>query len=83
MSDALAIVATFPTELDAQLAQAVLDANAIDSMLVRDDASGMLPWLNVMHPVRLGVRPEDAALALELLAGVEGEDGEPDDPAAA
>ena len=67
MSDALAVISTFADVASAQVAQAILEANGIPSTLIRDDAAGMMPFFNTLHPVRLAVRQEDAALAVELL----------------
>ena len=77
MSDALAVIGTFADVASAQVAQAILEANGVPSTLIRDDAAGMMPFFNTLHPVRLAVREEDAALAIELLdAGGEAEDGD-------
>jgi hypothetical protein len=73
--DDLTIIRTFPNDLEADLAEAVLEANGIACLLVRDNAGGMMPWLNTLHPVRLAVRAADAEIAERLL---EGED--PDRP---
>ena len=74
MSDALAVISTFPDVASAQVAQAILEANGVPSTLIRDDAAGMMPFFNTLHPVRLAVRAEDAELAIELLdAGGEAE----------
>ena len=67
MSDATRVLRTFANELEAQLAQAVLDAHGIPSAVVRDDAGGAMPWLQLLHPVRLIVRGEDAEEAARLL----------------
>ena len=67
MSDGLAIISTFPDVASAQVAQAILEANGVPSTLIRDDAAGMMPFFNTLHPVRLAVRREDAELAVELL----------------
>jgi hypothetical protein len=75
MSDSLRIVGTFPNDVEAELAHAVLGAHGIDSVIIRDSAGGMMPWLNTLHPVRLAVRPEDAEIAERLL---DGGDGGPD-----
>jgi hypothetical protein len=40
------VIRTFANEVEAHVAQAVLDANGIDSNLIRDDAGGMMPWLH-------------------------------------
>ena len=37
------VIRTFANEGEAHVAQAVLDANGIDSNLIRDDAGGMMP----------------------------------------
>ena len=47
-------------------------------MLIRDDASGALPFLNTLHPVRLAVREADVALAMELLTTDDAPDEGPD-----
>ena len=61
------VIRTFANEVEAHVAQAVLDANGIDSNLIRDDAGGMMPWLQWLHPIRLVVREEDSKDAVELL----------------
>ena len=61
------VIRTFTSEVQAQIAQAVLDANGIDSGLIRDDAGGMMPWLQQQHPIRLVVREADIADAVNLL----------------
>jgi hypothetical protein len=61
------VIKTFANEVEAHVAQAVLDANGIDSYLMRDDAGGMMPWLQWLHPIRLVVREEDSIDAMELL----------------
>ena len=61
------VVRTFANEVEAYVAQAVLDANGIDSQLLRDDAGGMMPWLQWLHPIRLVVLEADSDLAIEIL----------------
>ena len=63
----LVILGTFASDAEAQIAQAVLDANGVPSTILTDNAGGMMPWLQWLHPVRLAVRASDAALARELL----------------
>ena len=67
MRDDIVVIRTFPNEITAQLAQAGLDARGIPSMLLRDDAGGMMPTLQFLHGVRLAVRRDDAEIALRLL----------------
>lgn len=61
------VVRTFQNSVEAEFARAVLDANGIASMLLKDSASGMLPFLDLMHPVRLIVRQTDVDTAVRLL----------------
>jgi hypothetical protein len=65
--DLNSVIRTFANEVEAHVAQAVLDANGIDSFLIRDDAGGMMPWLQWLHPIRLVVREADSVEAVKLL----------------
>jgi len=69
VSDELYVIRTFPNEVEASLAEAVLDANGIPSTLISDTAGGSMPWLNALHPVRLMVRKSDVETAVMLLDG--------------
>jgi hypothetical protein len=74
------VVRTFPNSVEAEFAQSVLDANGIASMLLKDNAGGMLPFLDVLHPVRLVVRQGDVDTAVRLLDATAASDptkGEP------
>src|SRR5688572_14768910 len=61
------VIKTFANEVEAYVAQAVLDANGIDSELIRDDAGGMMPWLQWLHPIKLLVLEVDSEAAVEIL----------------
>ncbi|MEX2182409.1 MAG: DUF2007 domain-containing protein [Gemmatimonadaceae bacterium] len=74
------VVRTFPNSVEAEFARAVLDANGIASMLLKDNASGMLPFLDVMHPVRLVVRQGDVDTAVRLLDATAATDPEAPPP---
>ena len=75
------VVRTYQNNIEAEFAQAVLDANGIACMLLKDNAGGMLPFLNVMHPVRLVVRQGDVDTALRILdATVASDPQSPDGP---
>jgi hypothetical protein len=78
MSDASYVIRTFPSTLEAELAQAALEANGIPSALMSDDAGGMMPWLHILHPVRVVVREQDVPEAVRVLEGL-GAEGEPGD----
>jgi hypothetical protein len=66
-SNGLCVIRTFSRDLDARLAEAVLEAHGIESIVISDNAAGMLPNLNAMHPIRLAVKESDAELAISLL----------------
>ena len=61
------VVRTFQNSVEAEFARSVLDANGIASMLLKDNAGGMLPFLDVLNPVRLVVRQTDVDTAIRLL----------------
>jgi hypothetical protein len=61
----LAVVGTFRSTADAELAKGVLAAIGVDSLIRSDDAGGMYPALS---PVELLVRTDDAAKARDALA---------------
>jgi hypothetical protein len=67
--EGLFVIRTFANDLDARLAESVLDANGIDAIVVSDNAAGMMPYFNALHPVRLMVKEADVETALALLAG--------------
>jgi len=67
--DGLYVIRSFSNDLDASLAEAVLEANGIPSTRISDDAGGMMPWLHSLHPIRLMVRRADVELAVSLLDG--------------
>ena len=69
MSDELYVIRTFSNDVEASLAEAVLDANGIPSTLISDTAGGSMPWLNALHPIRLMVRESDVETAVMLLNG--------------
>ena len=69
MSDGLFVIRTFANAMEAQLAESVLAAHDIPCVILRDNAGGMLPWLDVLHPVRLAVREADVTEAVALLDG--------------
>lgn len=66
-SESQFVIRTFSGESEAYIAQAALEANGIPSSLLRDDAGGMMPWLQWLHPIRLVVNEADSASALEIL----------------
>jgi hypothetical protein len=67
VKDDLVVIRKFPLEYEAQIAQAVLDAHGIPSSILRDNAGGMLPALQLLFEIRLAVRSIDAAEAVRVL----------------
>jgi hypothetical protein len=67
VEDPLFVIRTFSRDVDARLAEAVLDANGIESIIIGDNAAGMLPYLNAFHPIRLAVKQSDVEEAQRLL----------------
>jgi len=63
----LFVIRTFARDVDARLAEAVLDANGIESIIIGDNAAGMLPYLNSLHPIRIAVKESDVEEAARLL----------------
>ena len=60
----LAVVATFPSKADAEIAKGVLEAVGVDSLIRSDNAGDMYPSL---AGAELLVRAEDAARAKDAL----------------
>jgi hypothetical protein len=63
----LYVIRTFANDIDASLAEAVLDANGIEAIIVSDNAFGMVPFLNALHPIRMMVKESDVDRALALI----------------
>jgi hypothetical protein len=67
MPRSVVVVRKFATEPEAQVAQLVLEAHGIPSVMMCDDAGGMIPALRVLFPFRLTVRESDADEATRVL----------------
>jgi uridine phosphorylase len=63
-SSDLAVVSTFPSTADAQIAKGILDEVGIESMIRADNAGGMYPAIS---GAELVVRSEDVAKANDAL----------------
>jgi hypothetical protein len=61
-------VASFPSEMEALMAQATLSAGSIESFLQFEDAGGMLPVLDQSLGVQLLVDPKNLEEAKDLLS---------------
>ena len=58
---------TYQVEHEAELARAILEANGVDAVVMRDNAGGMLPMLQPLFQIRLLVRASDVADAQAIL----------------
>ena len=72
MAEEHVVVRRFTTEVEAELARAILESNGITAAVLRDDGGGMLPALSLMSAVRLVVAPADAEAAQEVLEAGDG-----------
>ena len=63
------VVGTYQVEHEAELARAVLEANGVQAVVLRDNAGGMLPMLHILFQARLVVAADDAVLARQILDG--------------
>ncbi len=67
IEDDIVVIRTFGDAISAHIAQAALEANDIQSIIVGDDAGGAYPALTFSNGVRLAVKHSDAMQALRLL----------------
>jgi hypothetical protein len=67
MPSDIVVIATYPSEAEASIAQASLDSAGIDSLMLRDDAAGIIPSMSFLKGVRVAVRREDADEARQQL----------------
>ncbi len=65
--ESMMCIATFPSEVEAEMARMQLEVNGIRSSISSDDCSSWRPWLQLCTGVRLLVMEEDAVRALEVL----------------
>ena len=67
MSDELVVLKTFNNEIEAGMAQQMLQEAGMTAFVYKDDAGGMEPHLQRTNGVRLVVNRIDAGRALKLL----------------
>ena len=67
MDKELEIVGSYTSEAEANICKATLAAENIPAVILRDDAGGMDPQLQLTQGVRLMVRRSDLELAREIL----------------
>jgi hypothetical protein len=67
MPEETIILKVFVTEMDANMAQDILQDDGIKAFVFKDDAGGMEPHLQRTHGVRLVVNRVDADRARKIL----------------
>lgn len=67
MSDELVVLKTFNNEIEAGMAQQVLQQAGVTAFVFKDDAGGMEPHLQRTNGVRLLVSRANAERALQML----------------
>jgi hypothetical protein len=68
MSDEPVVINTFDNEAEAEMAQQMLQDAGVRAFVLKDDAGGMEPQLQLTGGVRLVVSHADAERARQLLA---------------
>jgi len=63
-------VATYPNEIEAEMAKMKLGLEGICAFIFKDDCGGMQPYLQIITGVRLMVRAKDFEAAERLLTHV-------------
>ena len=67
MADDLAVVHTFATRTEADLAKSALDAAGIEGLVRSDDMGGLRPHMTFTNGAELLVRVEDLDTARDVL----------------
>jgi hypothetical protein len=67
MSEETVVIKTFSNETDATMAQQMLTESGVRAFILKDDAGGMEPHLQLSGGVRLIVNRADAERAHEIL----------------
>ena len=70
MSEKPALIKTFSNEADADMAQQMLQEAGVRAFVLKDDAGGMEPHLQLTGGVRLFVGSADAERAREILENI-------------
>ena len=71
MSDEVVVIKTFDNEIDATMAQAVLQESGVRAFVLKDDAGGMEPHLQRTGGVRLVINHADIERASEILRNLD------------
>ena len=71
MSDEISVIREFSDEIEASMAQQVLEDAGIKSYIQKDDMGGLAPSMQMTGGVRLVVNHDDAERAAELVRDFE------------
>lgn len=71
MSDEISVIRVYDNEIEASMAQQVLEDSGIKASLLKDDGGGMMPQLQMTEGVTLYVNADDAERAAELIRDFE------------
>jgi hypothetical protein len=67
MSDEISVIKVFTDEMEASMAQQVLEDAGIKSYIQKDDMGGLAPSMQLTGGVRLIVNQDEAERAAELI----------------
>ena len=68
--DDAVVLETFPSRIEAEMAQGILESEGIEAIVMADDAGGAYPMFQFIRGVKLMVASEDEARAQEILAAM-------------
>jgi hypothetical protein len=71
MSNDAVVIKMYSNEIEAAMAQQLLDKSGVRALTLKDDAGGMEPHLQRTTGVRLVINREDAKRACEILETLE------------
>ncbi len=69
--DDAVVLETFPSRIEAEMAQGILEGEGIEAIIMADDAGGAYPMLQFVRGVKLMVAAQDEARAQEILAAMQ------------
>ena len=76
MPDDISVIKVYDDDMEASMAQQVLENAGIKVTLLKDDGGGLMPSLQMTEGVTLVVNKDDEARATELLTEFEANSGQ-------
>ncbi len=68
--DDAVVLETFPSRIEAEMAQGILEGEGIEAIVMADDAGGAYPMFQFIRGVKLMVAAADKFRAQEILAAM-------------